>query len=543
MFTFMRHRILLAFLAFLALFTAVAVPQDVWAEDEVNFDYFYSALQDQGDWFGTDTYGYVFQPRAAAKDPNWRPYADGYWSYTDEGWTWISYEDFGWATYHYGRWAKLASIGWVWVPGYEWAPAWVSWRTSSAYGDDTADGSDQPTDPDADVIGWAPLPPNAVLYPGPGLVGGLDYIYDIPPENYCFVPAPYFCAPALIVVIFVPARNYHCFGWTINVTHCHFRDHRGVPRIFAGGPNFDRLQRRVPRPIPRFTIERRAGVPTAGRGAPAILNQVRGGTLEVIAPRIAPPPGVASSSVGVPRTASTQRPAQIKAVIAKATPVAGWNTPGVPTQTVQAARDQLKREAAQAPRQAVAAAVPTRPVLTDPPGPPVRAARANPSVGTPNSVAPESPQDAFRRQQAEDRERRQQIIAEQRRASEEASPQNESPEAQMAQRQQQIEAQQRSQSEAQARMRAMRQQQVEQARQAQANSQAQRQQQVDTQRQVQAERQRRAQAEAQARAEAQREATRQLQQQAEQQRRAAEAQRRMEAARNGAQGAQGTQTP
>ncbi len=531
---------------FLLLLAALAFgslsPRLARAEDEVNFDYFYAALQDQGDWFGTDTYGYVFQPRAAAKDPNWRPYADGYWSFTDEGWTWISYEDFGWATYHYGRWTKLASIGWVWVPGYEWAPAWVSWRTSSSYADESAD-ADQPVDPEADVIGWAPLPPNAVLYPGPGLVGGLDYVYDIPPENYCFVPTPYFCAPALIVVIFVPARNYYCFGWTVNVTHCHFRDHHGVPRIYCGGPNFDRLQRRVPRTIPRFTIERRAGVPTPGRGSPAILNQVRGRTLDVVAPRIAPPPGVAASAVGVPRNASTQRPAQVKAVIAKAMPAAGWNTPGVQPQAVQAAREQLKREAAQAPRQAVAA-VPTRPVLTDPPGPPARATRANPNVATPNAAAPESPQDAFRRQQAEDRERRQQIIAEQqRRAGEASAPQNDSVEAQEAQRQQQIEAQQRSQSEAQARMQAMRQQQAEQARQAQANAQAQRQQQIDAQRQAQADRQRRAQAEAQARAEAQREATRQSQQQAEQQRRAAEAQRRMDAARSGAQGAQGTQTP
>ncbi len=525
----MRHRTLLAFLA---IITGMAVTGAARADDEVSFDYFYAAMQDQGDWFGTDTYGYVFQPRAAAKDPNWRPYADGYWSFTDEGWTWISYEDFGWATYHYGRWAKLQSIGWVWVPGYEWAPAWVSWRTSANYADDATD-PDQPVDPESDVIGWAPLPPNAVLYAGAGLAGGLDYAYDIPPENYCFVPTPYFCAPALIVVIFVPARNYYCFGWTVNVTHCHFRDHHGVPRIYCGGPNIDRLQRRVPRPIPRFTIERRAGVPTPGRGSPAILNEVRGRTLHVVAPRIAPPPGVANSSVGVPRTSTTQRPPQVKAVLAKAMPVAGWNTSGVPTQAVQAAREQLKREAAQAPRQAVATD-PARVAANDPTAAPARVTRPIPSAAAPPSAAPTTPEDL----------RREQVIAEQqRRAAQDSSPENESPEAQAARRQEQIDAQQRSQSEAQARMQAMRRQQAEQARQAQANAPALRQQQMDAQRQVQAERQRRAQAEIQARNEAQREATRQAQQQAEQQRRAAEAQRRMDAARGGGQGAQGTQTP
>ena len=82
-------------------------------------------------------------------DANWRPYMDGYWAYTDVGYTWISYEDFGWATYHYGRWAKLADYGWVWFPGtdLEWGPAWVSWRYGTG------------------VVGWAPLPPR-----GPGIV-------------------------------------------------------------------------------------------------------------------------------------------------------------------------------------------------------------------------------------------------------------------------------------------------------------------------------------------------------------------------------------
>jgi hypothetical protein len=170
---------------FLLILAALAIcalaPRSARAQDEVNFDYFYTALQEQGEWFGTDQYGYVFQPRAAATDRNWRPYADGYWSFTDEGWTWISYEDFGWATYHYGRWARLASVGWVWVPGYEWAPAWVSWRTSPAYSETAGEDADQPLDPESDYIGWAPLPPNAVLTPGLGLVGGIDHVYDIPP--------------------------------------------------------------------------------------------------------------------------------------------------------------------------------------------------------------------------------------------------------------------------------------------------------------------------------------------------------------------------
>ena len=48
-----------------------------------------------------------------------------------------------------GAGSNLAGTGWVWVPGYTWAPAWVSWR----YGDGYA--------------GWAPLPPDSFA--------GIDY--------------------------------------------------------------------------------------------------------------------------------------------------------------------------------------------------------------------------------------------------------------------------------------------------------------------------------------------------------------------------------
>src|SRR6266404_7433796 len=89
---------------------------------------FYNKLEPYGDWIETGDYGYVFHPRQAESSRSWRPYTDGRWVYTDAGCTWISEEPFGWATYHYGRWTRLRGIGWVWVPGNQWAPAWVSWR-------------------------------------------------------------------------------------------------------------------------------------------------------------------------------------------------------------------------------------------------------------------------------------------------------------------------------------------------------------------------------------------------------------------------------
>ena len=71
-----------------------------------SYDTFYRKLEPYGAWRESADYGYVWQPRAA-QSRNWRPYTDGRWAYTDAGWTWVSDEPFGWATYHYGRWTRL----------------------------------------------------------------------------------------------------------------------------------------------------------------------------------------------------------------------------------------------------------------------------------------------------------------------------------------------------------------------------------------------------------------------------------------------------
>ncbi len=66
----------------------------------MTFQTFYDSLSTQGNWVQTDDYGYVWQPNV--NDPNWAPYTDGHWVYTDDGWTWDSDESYGWAVYHYG---------------------------------------------------------------------------------------------------------------------------------------------------------------------------------------------------------------------------------------------------------------------------------------------------------------------------------------------------------------------------------------------------------------------------------------------------------
>ncbi|TMA40285.1 MAG: hypothetical protein E6J82_15480 [Deltaproteobacteria bacterium] len=90
-----------------------------------------SELTWNGEWIDTPEYGTVWRPTHVASD--WQPYTYGRWVWTRAGWAWASDESFGWAVYHYGRWGWSPAVGWMWVPGSIWAPAWVSWRWSDGY--------------------------------------------------------------------------------------------------------------------------------------------------------------------------------------------------------------------------------------------------------------------------------------------------------------------------------------------------------------------------------------------------------------------------
>jgi len=113
------------------------------ARDRVNFNYFYSSLRPYGHWIEIDYDVYAWKPAHVSR--HWAPYKTGRWVWSDYGWYWDSYEPYGWAVYHYGRWFYDDYYGWIWIPDYEWAPAWVEWRY------------------DDDYIGWAPLPPYAIF--------------------------------------------------------------------------------------------------------------------------------------------------------------------------------------------------------------------------------------------------------------------------------------------------------------------------------------------------------------------------------------------
>ncbi len=94
----------------------------------VSFQVFYDELSPYGDWVKDARYGYIWLP---AVREDFHPYGtEGHWVMTEYGNAWVSYYDWGWAPFHYGRWYFDDYFqSWAWIPGYEWGPAWVNWRT------------------------------------------------------------------------------------------------------------------------------------------------------------------------------------------------------------------------------------------------------------------------------------------------------------------------------------------------------------------------------------------------------------------------------
>lgn len=72
-------------------------------------------LDAYGRWRIDPEYGPVWVPTNVP--PGWVPYRQGQWAWVEPwGWTWVEAEPWGFAPFHYGRWAQLGPL-WGWVPG------------------------------------------------------------------------------------------------------------------------------------------------------------------------------------------------------------------------------------------------------------------------------------------------------------------------------------------------------------------------------------------------------------------------------------------
>jgi len=260
---------------------------------DVSVDFFYNNLNG-GSWIEVGNYGYCWQPDVAS-DPSWRPYSDGYWAYTDLGWTWVSYEDFGWATYHYGRWVRLADYGWVWRPGYEWGPAWVSWRFGGGY------------------CGWAPLPPETeVVYESRPLMGQIDVEFDIGPACYNFVDVRYIGEPVLRSRIVSFEQNVTYVNQTVNVTNITYKN----KTVYNYGPDLNVVNQYSSRPIQKLKLERQTNVDVAAAARSGGLTKVQGNSLVVAAP------------MKINKAAKEIAPPTVKTKVAQPKIEKGWSIAG-----------------------------------------------------------------------------------------------------------------------------------------------------------------------------------------------------------------------
>jgi len=244
--------------AALATFSATVTPPVLAAYRplslEVDVGVFYDDLAPHGRWIETGDYGWVFAPSVSR---SWRPYTVGHWVWTDEyGWLWVSDEPFGWATYHYGRWYDDPVLGWAWVPGYDWAPAWVSFRSGGGY------------------VGWAPLPPRLTWAGGSFRVGAIQLDAYIEPRHYCFVPERSFVDRAIRSDVVSVSRNVTIINVTQNVTNYAVANDRIVNRSV----DVERVERAVGRRVPRL---RAVGASSVGE---ARRERVRGNQVEVFNP-------------------------------------------------------------------------------------------------------------------------------------------------------------------------------------------------------------------------------------------------------------------
>jgi len=239
--------------------------------------YFHQRLSPYGRWGRHARYGEVWRPRVAA---GWRPYTTGHWVYTDYGWTWVADEPWGWAAFHYGRWYHDAGLGWGWVPGNVWAPAWVDWRNGGGY------------------VGWAALPPEVGFTVGVGVsFGGFDLNAALVPTYYCFVPERAILEPRLGTFIASPTRNVEIIRGTTNINGIAVVNNRVVNQ----GVSVQRIEQVSGRAVPRVQVGNQAAFYQPG----VVTNAARQTRSESFVNR----PALRAASAGTPLIAAGSRTA------------------------------------------------------------------------------------------------------------------------------------------------------------------------------------------------------------------------------------------
>ncbi len=268
--------------------TAIAVstaPAPTAPQVSADISIFYDELEPYGNWFEIEEYGWVWTPHGVTV--GWRPYTNGYWVFTDHGWTWASYWRWGWAPFHYGRWVFHRRHGWVWIPGRVWGPAWVVWRHSPGW------------------VGWAPMPPQHGWRVGMGftVIGDPDGLIE--PHWYSFVAERHFPERNLNRYFELAARNVTLVRSTRNITNYLTMENRIVDRSIDVKQIERATGRRI---IERRVVDGRPGV-TAGVGnnVPFYRPNIGRDTSDRTPRRVTPPRPLLTPNVGLERRETQER--------------------------------------------------------------------------------------------------------------------------------------------------------------------------------------------------------------------------------------------
>ena len=120
----------------------------------------YEDLDDYGYWSWESGFGNVWHPNRVVR--GWSPYRYGHWEWIAPwGWTWMDDAPWGFAPFHYGRWAEVHHH-WCWVPGRRevravYAPALVAWVGTP--------GLSISVNVNSGPVGWIPLGPREIFRP------------------------------------------------------------------------------------------------------------------------------------------------------------------------------------------------------------------------------------------------------------------------------------------------------------------------------------------------------------------------------------------
>ncbi len=265
----------------------------------------YQDLDAYGRWEEVPDYGPVWFPTRI--ELGWAPYRHGHWAYVNPwGWTWIDDAPWGFAPFHYGRWAQFDGR-WAWLPGARgerpcYAPALVAFIGGGGPGL---------------AVGWVPLGPHEVFRP----------YYPVSDGYLRGVNRGHVTNLTQINMTNVTVTNYVNRGAVSSVT----------PAAFAGGQQV----RQNMAPLPASAVNQPASMAALNHLPPAPASAqlqagprqpdiappgprpVGGATIPPAASPITPRPGVPAPTpaAAVPAAVHPPAPVQAPAAVHPAAPV------------------------------------------------------------------------------------------------------------------------------------------------------------------------------------------------------------------------------